>query len=174
MRGLGKGENKFVKSFQLYVGEWCLYGNHIKISKIMKLTAILFFTILTVFSCKSVEINPTDIIGKWQPALYIPYNFNDNTWGKAQSIDSLSKTFIIEFTNDNQFLVNGKPGGGCCYAGDKYSAIENIISFIEPSYKGCQNSYCMNCGKWIIEKVNEQTLILEECSKRKIQYIKTK
>jgi hypothetical protein len=145
----------------------------IEISKTMKSLVIICFTFLIIISCKSIEINPTDIIGKWRPSLYIPYNFKDDTWGKAYPIDSLSKNYIIEFTNDNKFLINGKSGGVCCYAGDKYSISENGITFSELSLNGCQNVFCYNCAKWTIEKLDSETLILEECNKRKIQYIKT-
>lgn len=145
-----------------------------KTFKIMKLITILFFTILIVISCKSVEISPTDVIGKWQPQYYIPYNFKDNTWGKAILVDSLSNNYVLEFADQGEFLINGKLGGSCCYAGDKYEISGNEIAFSDLSINGCQNIYCYNCAKWTIEEVNEQILIIEECDKRKIQYIKTK
>jgi hypothetical protein len=184
MSGFWKLENKYGLYSNVFRESGVFMKMKFKAFKIMKTITILFFTILVVMSCKSKDMHliPTDnalqtnplLLSKWQPQYYIPYNSNDNTWGKAKAVDSLSKTFIIEFTKDSQFLINGKPGGGCCYAGDKYSAIENEISFPEPSYKGCQSAYCRNCGKWAIEKVDEQTLILEECNNRKIQYVKTK
>jgi hypothetical protein len=145
----------------------------LKASKTMKSIIIVCFTFLVITSCKSIEINPTDIIGKWQPQYFIPYNSKDDTRGKAFPIDSLSKNYIIEFTNDNKFLINGKPGGSCCSAGDKYSISGNEINFSELSLRGCQNVFCANCSKWTIEKLDSETLILEECGKRKIQYIKT-
>ena len=146
-----------------------------KTSKIMKLTAVLLITILAIISCKSVEINPTDIIGKWKPQYLIPYNFNDDTWGKATLVDSLSNNYVFEFTTDGKFLINGKPGGSCCSAGDKYSISGNEMTFSELlSSKDCQNVFCAKCSKWNIDKITNETLILEECNKRKIQYLKTK
>lgn len=140
----------------------------------MKSIIIVCFTFLVIISCKSIEINPNDIIGKWLPSLYIPYNSKDDTWGKAYPVNSLSKNYIIEFTNDNKFLINGKPGGACCYAGDKYSISGNEIIFSELNFNCLATQFCYNCGKWTIEKLDSETLILEECNKRKIQYIKTK
>jgi hypothetical protein len=146
----------------------------LKTSKIMKSITILFFTILVIISCQSVEISPTDIIGKWQPQYFIPYNFNNNTWEKARFLDSLSNNYILEFTNEGEFLINGKPGGSCCSAGDKYSVSGNEINFSEFAGRGCTYVFCKTCTTWNIEKVSNETLILEECGKRKIQYVKTK
>ncbi len=140
----------------------------------MKSIIIICFVFLFIISCKSIEINPTDIIGKWQPSLYIPYNSKDDTWGKAFPIDSLSKKYIIDFTNDNKFLINGKPGGSCCSAGDKYSISGNEINFSELTGRGCAYVFCKTCTTWNIDKVGNETLILEECGKYKIQYVKTK
>ncbi len=140
----------------------------------MKSITILFFTILAIISCKSVELNPNDIVGKWKPSLYIPYNSNNNTWGKAFPIDSLSRTQIIEFSSESKFLINGKSGGSCCNAGNKYTISVNEISFSDLNFNCLATQYCYNCAKWTIEKLDDETLILEECNNRKIQYVKTK
>jgi hypothetical protein len=167
-------ENKYGLNSNVFRESGVFMEMKFKASKIMKKIAILFFTILAIISCKSIEISPTDIIGKWQPQYLIPYNFNDNTWGKAILVDSLSNNYVLEFTDEGEFLINGKSGGSCCSAGDKYSISGNEINFSELSLRGCQNVFCANCSKWNIEKVNNETLILEECGKRKIQYVKTK
>jgi hypothetical protein len=165
------------KKYELDSNVLCLFGvfmeKESKTSKIMKSINILLFIILAIISCKSIEINPNDIIGKWQPQYFIPYNFNDNTWEKARLVDSLSSNYVLEFTSEGKFLINGKPGGSCCSAGDKYEISGYEITFTELSLNGCQYVYCYNCAKWTILTVNNEILILEECGKRKIQYLRT-
>lgn len=62
----------------------------------MKSIIILFLLFLVIISCKSNEISPADIVGKWKSISQIlEHDINGNY--------VLQPISIIEFTSDRQF-----------------------------------------------------------------------
>lgn len=140
----------------------------------MKSLTILFFTILVVFSCKSVEPDPTNIVGKWKfTGIYQSLSSGGN-FGDWQKSITISANPILEFTNNGYFLKDGKSGAECCTFGDKYSFSGNKISFTELSRSDyCARVNCYNCTNVIIEKIDADSLILNECY-RKNKYVRVR
>ncbi len=136
----------------------------------MKSIIILFLLFLVIISCKSNEISPADIVGKWKSISQIlEHDINGNY--------VLQPISIIEFTSDRQFLNNGRLGAGCCYAGNKYTLSENKIIFIEQSDNGCTKGVATDCDPctkfWVVDKMEGDTLIFTMCSTKR-KYVKVK
>jgi hypothetical protein len=129
----------------------------------MKKSPLFILIFLILISCKSSEIDPTSIIGKWEFTGITQYNKFDGTfspWRVNPTFVAVPNSFW-EFTKDGYFFRNGKPGAECCSGGNKYSVSGNKISFTETL--GCPNVSCLACGGWQIEKIDVDTLILDEC-----------
>lgn len=126
----------------------------------MKTISILFFTILFVISCKTSDINPSDIIGKWKPAYITQNKQADGTFDAWHTINTLVALPMYEFTNDGQFLKNGQPGADCCSSGNNYRVINNEIIFFD--LLNCPTVSCGGYPKWIIIEIKGDTLILEK------------
>ncbi len=145
-----------------------------KISKIMKAIKILFLTFLIIISCKSVELDPTSIVGKWKFTGITKYRNTGGTFGDWNIDKTYSDGSIFEYTSGGRFLKNGKSGAECCTFGDKYSLSGNKISFTEFSRSDyCASVSCYNCSDIIIEKIDADSLILSECY-RKNKYVRVK
>jgi hypothetical protein len=135
---------------------------------------IHFFALLfSIFiSCKSkeveiiIDVDPSLVIGKWVSTNIVKYKNNDGSWKNWEQIDDSSALSIYEFKNEGSFIRDGKPGGDCCCCsgGDRYSISKNVISFTSTLGK-CVAMDCGEpfCDRWKIEKIDVDTLILNEC-----------
>jgi len=141
--------------------------------------AIAIFISILLVACTSKEDSLTildvvniNIVGKWAPTYLTQTKNADGTFGEWHQINTFVALPVYEFTNDGQFLTDGKPGANCCFAGNKYSVAVNKISFTEAIY--CPNAICVNCpASWTITEIKGDTLILEECTTRN-KYVKIK
>jgi hypothetical protein len=129
----------------------------------MKKSPLFIFIFLMIISCKSSEIDPTSIVGKWAFTGITQSNKFDGTFGPWR----VNPTFVAvpnsfwEFTKDGCFFRNDKPGAECCSGGNKYNVSGKKISFTETL--ACPNVNCLACSGWQIEKVDADTLILDQC-----------
>jgi hypothetical protein len=131
----------------------------------MKKSPLFILIFLMLFSCKSSEIDPTSIVGKWAFTGITQSQNADGTWTPWH----VNQIFCIracypdsyEFTSDGRYLTDGKPGASCCYAGNKYSLYRNMITFSE--LLNCPTVKCVKCDFWVIDKVDADTLILNQC-----------
>jgi hypothetical protein len=130
----------------------------------MKSIAVIFLTILVVISCKSIELDPSNIVGKWRFSGITQYRSSVGTFGDWKIDKTYTNGSILEYTSDGRFLKDGKPGADCCTFGDKYSLSGNKISFTELSRSVyCASVNCYDCSTLTIEKINADSLILEVC-----------
>jgi len=136
----------------------------------MKILAISFLFLLFLGSCKSNEetIDPTGIVGKWQTTGITQSMNQDGSWGEWH----INPTFaavtpsIWQFASNGNFLIDGKPGGDCCFAGNKYTVSDDKkITFTELK-PICPEVYCVRCSDWDYGKAGNDTLILRQCATR--------
>lgn len=140
----------------------------------MKSITILLFLLLVITSCKSVELDPTNIVGKWKFTDIYQSKSSSGNFGNWQKSITISGNPILEFTKNGYFLKDGKPGAECCTFGDKYNLSGNKISFTELSRSpSCKLINCYNCVEVIIEKIDADSLILNECY-LKNKYVRVK
>jgi hypothetical protein len=153
---------------------FCEKKNRLKpINKPMKKTLLLtIFCFFSLIGCKSKEtIDPTGLVGKWVATGQIQSKNADGTWSDWYVLQTFAAepVSIWEFTSDGRFLRDGKDGGTCCFAGNKYTIMGNKITFTELP-PPCPNVFCVTCTNWSFEFSNKDTLVLEECSSRKEFY----
>jgi hypothetical protein len=140
----------------------------------MKSILLSIIILWFITSCKSVELDPTNIVGKWKFTGIYQSRRSGGNFGDWQKSITISGNPILEFTNNGYFLKDGKSGAECCTFGDKYSLSGNKISFIELSQSAsCGLVNCYNCVDVIIEKVDADSLILNECY-HKNKYVRVK
>ncbi|MBA4853594.1 hypothetical protein [Emticicia sp. BO119] len=120
---------------------------------------VLFF-----FACEAKIIIPEKLIGKWNPTYYIQNKTPDGNWGSWIIINTLVPLPTIEFSAKGRFLTDGKDGAECCYAGNRFSVSNNIITFTDT--KSCPQMSCTNCFQWLIQRLDSDTLVLEVCKTR--------
>lgn len=127
-----------------------------------------------LIACKSNDINPSDIIGKWGFTGITQYQNADGSWSRWQVNEILciwgGNDFAYEFTSDSKFLRNGQSGADCCNSGNKYRVANNEIIFSD--FLACPTVKCGKPQNWIITEIKEDTLIFEKYSIR-YKYIKT-
>ena len=125
-----------------------------------------------MISCKSNDINPSDLIGKWEFTGITQNQNTDGNWTPWRVNQTLLKPIpsIYEFTSNGNFLRDGQPGGACCASGNKYSVSENKIIFEERPI--CPTVKCA-LYDWTIIEIKNDTLILEEYNTRN-KYIRIK
>ena len=144
-------------------------------NKIMKklLLHMLFFSAL--ISCKSDDINPSDLIGKWGFTGLVQSKNTDGTWSQWREYPFFciwaGYDFKYEFTSDGNFLRDGQPGADCCDTGNKFRVVNNEINFSD--FLPCPTVRCAKPQNWIIVQIKEDTLILEKYFIRN-KYIKIK
>ena len=140
----------------------------------MKTISILFFTILIVISCKSNEINPSDIIGKWGSVGTFQTKNTDGTWSPWRVNEILciwgGNDFAYEFTSDGKFLRSGRSGADCCSSGNKYRVENNEIIFSD--FLVCPTVKCAKPQNWKIIEIKNDTLVLEKFAVR-TKYVRT-
>ncbi|MEA5257073.1 hypothetical protein VB264_04695 [Arcicella aquatica] len=133
--------------------------------KILVLMILCFFSLI---SCKSdIATEPKSIVGKWIATGQMQTKNTDGGWSDwyvPQTLVAVPVS-IWEFTSDGRFLRDGKAGGTCCFAGNKYLVSGNKISFTELA-SPCAAVFCMNCNNWSFEFTNKDTLVLKECFSR--------
>jgi hypothetical protein len=132
----------------------------------------LFISILLI-ACKSNDINPSNIIGKWRFTGITQYQNADGSWIPWRVNQTFLKDppLIYEFTNNGIFLRNGQSGADCCNSGNKYRVANNEIIFSD--FLACPTVRCGKPQNWIIIEIKNDTLILEKYSVR-YKYTKTK
>ena len=132
----------------------------------------LFISILLI-ACKSNEMNPSDIIGKWEFTRITQYQNTDGSWTPWRVNPTFLKEppLIYEFTNNSIFLKNGYAGADCCNSGNKYRIANNEIIFSD--FLVCPTVRCGKPQNWIITEIKGDTLILEEFNTRS-KYVKIK
>ncbi len=130
----------------------------------------LFVSIL-LMACSSKDVTPTTIVSKWSPTYITQNKQADGTFDAWHRINTLVALPVYEFTSDGLFLRDGKPGADCCSAGNKYGITDGKILFTERLI--CPTVLCLPCGNWTIDKLEGDTLILNECYARN-KYVKTK
>ena len=165
---------KFEKKYGLYSNVFRESGVFMEMKfKIMKLQT--FFISILLIACKSNDINPSDIIGKWESVGTFQSKNTDGTWSAWR----VNETFCIwgendlayEFTSDGKFLRNGQSSADCCNAGNKYHIANNEIIFSD--FLACPTVKCGKPQNWIIIEIKNDTLILEKYSVRS-KYTKNK
>lgn len=141
----------------------------------IKLKKIIFALSLFFFSCVEKETISTsyssEIIGKWNPTYLQQTKDKDGMWGPWGQINTFVALPQYEFTAQNKFLTNGKPGAGCCFAGNVFSIDNNTILFSD--MVACDPLPCNNCSNWSIVQIKNDTLVLEQCTVR-VKMAKTK
>ena len=87
-----------------------------------------------LIACKSNEINPSNIIAKWESVGTFQSQNTDGTWSPWQVNEILcicgGNDFAYEFTSDGKFWRSGRPGADCCNSGNKYRVANNEIIFL--------------------------------------------
>lgn len=139
-----------------------------------KYSVILAFLFLWVFSCKTkenIDPNPTGLVGKWVDSGRLQSQNTDGTWSYWYTLLTFAAVpvSVWEFTKDGKFLIDGKDGGACCFAGNKYVVSGQDITFgtFAPP---CANVLCKSCTNWTFKLSHKDTLVLEQCSIRKEFY----
>jgi hypothetical protein len=137
----------------------------------------ILFTLLfaTLIACKSNDINPSNIIGKWGFTGLAQSKNTDGTWTAWQINETFciwgGNDFAYEFTSDSKFLRNGQPGADCCNSGNRYRVINNEIIFSD--FLVCPTVKCGKPQNWVVIEIKDDTLVLEKYSVR-YKYIKIK
>lgn len=134
---------------------------------------IIPFLLLILLSCKSKEeINPNSLVGKWVATGQMQSKNADGTWSDwyvLQTFAAITPS-VWEFTKGGDFLRDGKAGGECCFAGNKYQLDDNLITFSDH----CPLVDCaFICSPWKIEYLKNDTLVLEQCTTRN-QFVRVK
>jgi hypothetical protein len=139
----------------------------------MRIISLITLTILIMISCKSNDINPSEIIGKWDFTGLTQSQNADGSWTPWRVNPTLLKTTpsIYEFTNEGNFLINGQSGANCCDFGSKFRIISNEIIFSD--FLICPAVKCGKTQNWIIIEIKDDTLILEKYSIRN-KYVRIK
>lgn len=140
----------------------------------MKIIIPLVVISLLFHACNWNDIKPKKLQNKWQPTYLIQNKDAEGNWGPWVTLDSVEIGVplpVIEFTADGRFLRDGKNGAECCRAGNKYRVSGNKIIFSDT--KSCPLVYCVECERWIIEKLETDTLELEQCY-TKFKYFRQK
>lgn len=130
----------------------------------MKTLLIGFVIAITFNMCDSDTIAPKKLVGKWAPAYQIQNKNADGTWGPWTTINTFVALPTIEFTSKGDFLTEGNPGAGCCYAGNKFTVSDNVITFTEN--KSCPEVRCAKYTEWIIQRLDSDTLVTEVFNSR--------
>jgi hypothetical protein len=137
----------------------------------MKPLYTLLGIVLFFIACEADIIIPEKLLGKWDPTYQIQTKTSDGNWGPWTIINTLVPLPTIEFTPKGRFLTDGKDGGDCCYAGNKFTVSNNIITFSD--IKSCPQMSCSNCIQWGIQRLDSDTLVLEACNTRS-KYVRAK
>lgn len=137
----------------------------------MKTILIGFVVAISLNMCGSDSIAPKKLVGKWAPAYQIQNKNADGTWSTWTTINTLLALPTIEFTEKGEFLTNGNPGAECCYAGNKFTVSDNVITFTEGKY--CPGVRCEKYTEWVIQQLDSDTLVIEIANSRN-KYIKAK
>ncbi len=139
----------------------------------MKKLPLFTLLFIALIACKSNDINPSDIIGKWDFTGLTQSQNADGSWTPWRVNPTLLKTTqsIYEFTNDGNFSRNGQPGADCCNAGNKFRIANNEIIFSD--FLICPAVKCSKPQNWIINEIKGDTLILEMYSIRN-KYVRIK
>lgn len=129
--------------------------------------------LLSLASCKTKEeINPNSLVNKWIATGQMQIKKSDGTWSDwymPQAITSITPS-VWEFTKGGDFLRNGKAGGECCFAGNKYQLADKQITFSDH----CPLVDCaFICSPWKIEYLKNDTLVIERCTTRN-QFVRVK
>ena len=165
---------KLEKKYGLYSNVFRESGVFMEMKfKIMKLQT-LFISILLI-ACKSNDINPSDIIGKWGFTGLAQSKNIDGTWSAWRVNEAFciwwGNDLAYEFTSDGKFLRSGQSGADCCNAGNKYRVANNEIIFSD--FLACPTVKCGKPQNWIIIEIKNDTLILEKYSVRS-KYVQIK
>ncbi len=123
---------------------------------------------MILVACKSKEeIDPNSLVNKWVATGQIQSKNADGTWSDWYELEILTAVpvSIWEFTSDGRFLRDGKDGGTCCFAGNKYSVMGNKITFTELP-PPCPNVFCVACTDWSFNLSNKDTLTITQCTIR--------
>ena len=132
----------------------------------MNKSRLLILLFVALISCKSNDINPSDLIGKWGFTEITQYQNINRNWTPWRVNQTLLKSIpsIYEFTSDGNFLRDGQPGADCCDTGNKFRVVNNEINFSD--FLPCPTVRCAKPQNWIIVQIKEDTLILEKYSIR--------
>ena len=137
----------------------------------MKNIALTILTVLSVIACKT-DIAPNVIVGKWLPTYITQTKNTDGTWEPFHKINTLVALPVYEFTSDGRFLRDGKDGADYCTSGNKYTIVDNKITFTER--QTCPTVKCISCENWTIIEIKNDTLILEECERVRNKFVRLK
>ncbi|MFC0185464.1 hypothetical protein SAMN04515674_103249 [Pseudarcicella hirudinis] len=134
----------------------------------------LFFALITTLllnGCsKSNDVKPNDLVAKWSHTYQLQSKNQDGTWGEWYTINTFMAIPPIEFTADGRILYDGKPSEACCtfrnyQLNNKQIKLSNPVS--------CPAVDCFSCGDWSVNKLENDTLILETCNNR-AKYVRIK
>lgn len=142
---------------------------------IMKTPYYYILLLAILASCKSKEeIDPNSLVNKWLSTGQMQSKKADGTWSDWYVPQTFAAVIpsVWEFTKKGDFLRDGKPGGDCCFVGNKYSLSDNVITFSDP--KNCPTVDCgFICNTLKIEQLKNDTLVLMQCS-TKNQFVRVK
>ena len=132
----------------------------------MRKSPFFILLFIALIACKSNDINPSDIIGKWDFTGLTQSQNADGSWTLWRVNPTLLKAIssVFQFTNEGNFLINGKSGANCCDSGNKYRVVNNEIIFSD--FLICSTVKCGKPQNWIVNEIKGDTLILEMYSIR--------
>lgn len=136
----------------------------------MKLITPIISILLMACTSKESIIPSTGIVSKWSPIYFTQTKNADGKWEPFIRINTLVALPVYEFTSDGRFLRDGKEGADCCTSGNKYTILDNKITFTER--QTCPTVKCVSCDNWAIIEIKNDTLILEECERVRNKFVR--
>lgn len=125
---------------------------------------ILFIGFLAIVSCKKDaikgETENESIVGKWNNSYQLKTKDADGKWSEWTQINTFVALPTLAFTSDGKILWDGKQINYCCTPRE-YVLKGNVLSYKSGSYN-CELALCVKYQNWIVEFVNQDTLVLDE------------
>ena len=79
---------------------------------------------------------------------------------------------LYEFRWDGRFFKDSKPGVLICFSGNRYQVLDNKIIFSERDPDEALVN-CIDCSKWEIIEIKNDTLVLQECEWIRKKFVRT-
>jgi hypothetical protein len=138
----------------------------------MKTIIILILGIGIMMGCKSDNISPVEIEGKWNNSYQIQTKVAKGKWSEWTTINTLVALPTLEFTNDAKILWDSKQSDYCCVPRTYKIKDGNILTYTSGTFN-CELALCVAYKDWVIEKITSDTLEINQFY-TKVRYLRAK
>ncbi|WP_162628147.1 hypothetical protein [Arcticibacterium luteifluviistationis] len=134
--------------------------------------AVLSLLLMVLLGACNKNIEPKELIGKWDNTYEIRTKDEAGEWTEWTTINTLVALPQLEFTEKGKILWDGKPSEACCTFTEFEVEGETITLSVPPITTGCELVNCALCDTWTIVKLTNKQLELNICDNSMLRYNK--